>query len=55
MHTPTSRLELRAFAQGLGRTHENRAFERPPWLGDEVTGDSRDCNANLVHLPSCER
>lgn len=28
-------------------------FARPPWLGLEVTGDSRYYNASLVHYPYC--
>ena len=30
---------------------EDEAFERPPWVGDEVTHDPRYLNANLVSLP----
>ena len=30
---------------------EAEAFERPAWLGDEVTGDPRYYNANLVAHP----
>ncbi len=30
---------------------ENEAFEAPPWLGREVTGDPRYFNANLVARP----
>lgn len=30
---------------------EDEAFERPPWLGDEVTDDPRYFNASLVELP----
>lgn len=26
-------------------------FEKPPWIGREVTGDARYYNANLVHNP----
>ena len=26
-------------------------FEKPPWVGREVTGDSRYYNASLVHFP----
>lgn len=33
---------------------EDQPFERPDWLGPEVTGDSRYYNANLVSHPfSC--
>ncbi len=31
----------------------DQAFERPPWLGQEVTHDPRYFNANLVHQPYC--
>ena len=30
---------------------EDESFERPPWLGDEVTDDPRYYNANLVENP----
>ncbi len=30
---------------------EDEAFERPEWLGDEVTHDARYFNANLVQNP----
>lgn len=30
---------------------ENEAFERPPWLADEVTGDSRYYSTYLVKTP----
>lgn len=30
---------------------EEESFERPPWLGDEVTDDPRYYNANLVRRP----
>jgi CYTH domain-containing protein len=30
---------------------EDQAFERPAWLGDEVTGDTRYYNANLIKKP----
>ena len=30
---------------------EDQAFARPVWLGDEVTGDPRYCNANLIKNP----
>ena len=33
----------------LGR--EDEAFERPPWLGAEVSGDARYFNVNLVNHP----
>ena len=32
-------------------TREDVAFERPDWLGAEVTQDARYYNANLVDLP----
>lgn len=31
--------------------HPDEAFEVPPWIGDEVTGDPRYYNANLVAHP----
>ena len=30
---------------------EDESFERPAWLGTEVTNDARYYNASLVHLP----
>jgi len=30
---------------------EGEVFERPPWLGTEVTDDPRYFNSNLVHHP----
>lgn len=30
---------------------EDQAFTRPPWLGDEVTGDARYVNARLAVAP----
>lgn len=32
---------------------EGQPFERPPWLGQEVTGDPRFYNVNLVENPYC--
>lgn len=31
--------------------HADEAFERPAWLGDEVTDDARYYNVNLVRTP----
>jgi CYTH domain-containing protein len=31
--------------------HEGQEFTKPPWIGDEVTDDSRYYNANLVNNP----
>ena len=31
--------------------YEDQAFERPVWIGEEVTGDPRYYNANLVRVP----
>ena len=31
--------------------HEDQAFPRPPWLGEEVTDDARYFNANLIRRP----
>ena len=31
--------------------HEDQVFEKPPWIGEEVTGDPRYYNANLVRVP----
>jgi adenylate cyclase len=31
--------------------HEDKAFEKPDWLGREVTSDRRYSNASLVNLP----
>lgn len=30
---------------------ETQAFEKPDWIGQEVTGDPRYFNANLIHCP----
>ena len=30
---------------------ENEVFERPPWLGEEVTDDYRYLNSNLAKKP----
>lgn len=32
---------------------EDEAFERPSWLGREVTGDRRYYNSSLLHCPYC--
>ena len=32
-------------------SNENESFEKPDWLGEEVTGDLRYYNANLKSLP----
>ena len=32
-------------------THEDQPFERPPWLGEEVSHDPRYLNARLVQHP----
>lgn len=34
-------------------SHEGQAFERPVWVGAEVSGDPRYFNANLVAHPYC--
>ncbi|MGB5279336.1 MAG: CYTH domain-containing protein [Gammaproteobacteria bacterium] len=31
--------------------HENQAFEKPRWVGKEVTADPRYYNANLISMP----
>lgn len=33
---------------------ENEDFEKPEWLGEEVTHDNRYFNSNLVKTPFCE-
>lgn len=33
--------------------HQEQSFEKPVWIGNEVTGDSRYYNANLVKNPFC--
>jgi CYTH domain-containing protein len=33
---------------------EDEPFERPPWIGEEVTGDPRYYNANLIDHPYTE-
>ncbi|WP_237058689.1 CYTH domain-containing protein [Microbulbifer sediminum] len=35
-------------------TAESEEFERPVWVTEEVTGESRYYNANLVSKPFCE-
>lgn len=35
----------------LELTREDEAFERPAWLGDEVSGDERYYNSNLLSRP----
>ena len=35
----------------LELTHEGQAFDRPDWIGREVTGEARYFNANLVARP----
>ena len=30
---------------------EDQQFEKPEWIGEEVTGDPRYFNANLIHNP----
>jgi len=32
---------------------EDQKFEKPEWIGEEVTGDPRYFNANLIHHPYC--
>lgn len=32
-------------------THEDEDFEKPSWLGDEVTGDEKYYNSSLSRLP----
>lgn len=34
--------------------HAEQTFERPEWLGQEVSGDSRYYNASLVKQPYCQ-
>jgi CYTH domain-containing protein len=31
--------------------HEEQPFDRPPWIGEEVTADPRYFNANLIEHP----
>lgn len=33
---------------------EDQAFERPDWVGEEVSGDPRYFNANLIAHPYCD-
>lgn len=33
---------------------EDEAFERPAWLGEEVTGQTRYFNSQLLNYPYCE-
>ncbi len=33
---------------------EDQRFEKPPWIGEEVTGDPRYFNSNLVQHPYSE-
>ncbi|NQT68687.1 MAG: CYTH domain-containing protein [Desulfobacteraceae bacterium] len=32
---------------------EDQKFEKPEWIGEEVTADPRYLNANLIHHPYC--
>jgi adenylate cyclase len=32
-------------------TNENEAFDKPDWIGEEVTGDARYYNSSLVRTP----
>jgi len=32
---------------------EDQKFEKPEWIGEEVTGDPRYFNANLIYHPYC--
>jgi len=32
-------------------THENQSFEKPPWIGEEVTGDPKYFNSSLIKKP----
>ena len=34
--------------------HEDQPFERPAWIGEEVTNDARYYNANLARAPYSE-
>lgn len=48
--------EFRGENQGLTvaeieLTNENESFDKPDWLGEEVTGDQRYYNASLVKKP----
>jgi adenylate cyclase len=33
---------------------EDEDFEKPDWIGEEVTADSRYFNANLINYPYCK-
>jgi CYTH domain-containing protein len=33
---------------------ETQSFEKPDWIGMEVSGDKRYTNANLARKPYCE-
>ena len=33
---------------------EDEAFVKPQWIGEEVTGDPRYFNSNLIHHPYCK-
>lgn len=35
-------------------TTEDEAFSKPPWVGEEVTGDPKYYNANLIAHPYCD-
>ncbi len=50
--------EFRGLNQGLvvaeiELASPDEAFERPAWLGREVTPDTRYLNASLIHRPYC--
>jgi len=34
--------------------HEDERFDRPPWLGSEITGQSQYYNGSLARLPYCQ-
>jgi CYTH domain-containing protein len=33
---------------------EDQTFAKPKWIGEEVTGDPKYFNANLIHHPYCK-
>ena len=35
-------------------SHEDEAFDKPDWIGEEVTGDARYFNSNLIRQPYSE-
>ena len=46
-------IDCNSFAWEVELEREDQCFERPGWLGQEVTDDIRYFNANLCNKPYC--